>query len=434
MAQTILDSTGSAYEAKVDVENRLWTNSVGHPGSSALGVVSTNNTSNVPLLANGSFTGSWEEVKDYSIIYTSIRTDQDSINTGSYGFNLEFSQDATNVDVCEEYAVMSGTTGAIFSTQPSSRYFRINYINGSIDQGIMRLQTMYRPNYGKPSSHRINDPINDQNDSELSKSVLTGKSELDDTYENISTYRNALNVNSAWVHRKIVNETFHQHTDNVTSFASGVAAGATSVFVVNGSDFATGDEVKFEEGSKQELGVMTLTDVTGSELTLDRPIANTYTTAGSVTEVITNMAVSGNLTNPQIFEIDPPIGTVWQITRILPVIVDNITPDDGRFGGIPSLTNGVSIRAVTEAGRTVVFGNWKNNGDMKADMYDVTYSDKAPAGDYGVNGRWTFTNSQVVAEIDGDADPVQSMQVLIQDDLTDLTSFRLRAQGRVFSP
>ena len=71
---------------------------------------------------------------------------------------------------------------------------------------------------------------------------------------------------------------------------------------------------------------------------------------------------------------------------------------------------------------------------MKLDMYDVLYSDKAPAGNNGTNGRWTFTKAEVVAELDGDASPIQKLEVLVQDDLTGLISFTMRGQGRVFSP
>jgi len=37
-------------------------------------------------------------------------------------------------------------------------------------------------------------------------------------------------------------------------------------------------------------------------------------------------------------------------------------------------------------------------------------------------------------ELDGDSSPIQTMELLIQDDLTELIDYRMRAQGRVFSP
>jgi len=263
-------------------------------------------------------------------------------------------------------------------------------------------------------------------------------SELTGLVENISSYRAALNVNPAYVHRKIVNETFHQHTGTITNPSVAIDMGDTDITVDDTTGFIVGSEIKLEEEVSgvgvQEIGILTITAVVGSVLTVDRPIGNDYTTAATVEEVITNMAVDGTLASPEIFEIDPPLGTIWQFTRILISIVDNLVPDDGKFGGIAALTNGVSLRATTEAGRTVVFANWKTNGDMKLDMFNVDYSDRAPAGAYGVNGRWTFTAAEVVAELDGDASPIQKLEVLVQDALSANITFKIRGQGRVFSP
>jgi len=263
---------------------------------------------------------------------------------------------------------------------------------------------------------------------------LQALSEITDEVEDITSYRKVLNVNNAWVYRKIVNETFHQHTGDTTTPSSPISEGDITINFTSVTGFAEGSEIKLREGSTQEIGLMTITDITALVVTIDRPVGNDYTTAAEIDEVISNMAVSGTLASPEIFEIDPPPLTVWQFTRVLFSITDNLAPDDGKFGGIPALINGVSLRATTAAGRVVVFANWKNNGDMKLDMYDVIYTDKAPAGNHGVHGRWTFTKAEVVAEIDGDASPVQKLEILIQDDLTDLITFIMRGQGRVFSP
>lgn len=190
MGDYIIDGTGNGYPVKVGSDNRIWVDSniTNQSGTAVItniyGTISDGNSSNTPIVANGSFVGTWEEVKDYSMIYVNIRADQDSQNEGNYGLNLEFSQDAGSggIDVCEEYFYESGGKG-IFSVQPSARYFRVNYINGADTQGLFRLQTQYKQNYGKPSSHRIDEPINDQNDAELTKAVITGK-KPDNTYVN----------------------------------------------------------------------------------------------------------------------------------------------------------------------------------------------------------------------------------------------------------
>lgn len=172
--------TPTTHRAEVTEENQLVVLNRNTSGTASWihidGDVSTANSTMVPLGANGSWVGEWEEVKDSAIIYTAIRTDQDGRDTGQFSLHLDFSMDATTPeDVHEEYYIASGTYGAVYSVQPSARYFRPVYYNGATPQGIFRLQTQYRHVYGKPSSHRIDDPISDQNDAELTKSVMTGK-------------------------------------------------------------------------------------------------------------------------------------------------------------------------------------------------------------------------------------------------------------------
>lgn len=265
-------------------------------------------------------------------------------------------------------------------------------------------------------------------------SRIQAVSTLTDKVETITSYRGGLDINNAWLHRKIVNETYHQFTGVETTPSIAITEGDTSITVDDATGFIIGSELMIVEGPIQEIGILTVTNVVANVITIDRPIGNPYTTSAEIKEVTTNMAVSGSLASPEIFEIQAPITNIWQITRILFSIVDNITPDDGRFGGIVALTNGVSLRATTAAGRTVVFANWKTNGDMKLDMFDVTYTDRAPSGQFGVNGRWTFTSAEVIAELDGDSSPIQKLEMLIQDDLTGLIDFRMRAQGRVDRP
>jgi hypothetical protein len=420
------------------VEGPDYIDTNGYKGIVALapGHVSLLNSTTTPLLADASFTGDWELLTNFGVIVVSTTS---NVASAIDGLMVQFSSDGTVAGIIsdDEFTLEAGAKKT-FSFQAAAQYFRLVYTNGSTIQTSFNLQTVLKPYYVKPSSHRIQDNIVDDDDAELTKSVLTGKSLLTEDFENVSTYRETLNVNNAWVNRKIINETYHRHSGNDTTLSVAASAGDTSITVVDATGIITGDEIKLGEVTAgvgvQEIGIITITNVVGSVLTLDRPIGNNYTTAATVEEVTTNMAVSGSLASPQIFEIDPPDGNIWQFTRILLSITDQTAMDDAKFGGITALTNGVSLRATTEAGRTVIFANWKSNQDMKMDMYDVDYSTKAPSGFFGLNGRWTFTKAEVVAELDGDASPVQKLEVLIQDDLTGLDTFKMRGQGRVFSP
>ena len=74
--------------------------------------------------------------------------------------------------------------------------------------------------------------------------------------------------------------------------------------------------------------------------------------------------------------------------------------------------------------------NWKTNSDMKLSMYDVAYTDKAGAGNFGTNGRWSLKRGAGVAlKIDGNFDSY--IELLVQDDLTGLVAFNINAQGSI---
>lgn len=395
------------------------------------GHVCEDNSTVISLGISGEFEGVWQDTLNYNTIIIGVKADQASIIDG---FIISWSSDGITIHDDDTYSI-AANNGKVFTFSPARRYVKLKYINGLVAQLSFNIQTIFKKSGFKASSHRIQDTIIDDDDAELITNVNKAKSDLTGSFENITSYREALNVNPAFVHRKIVNETFHQHTGIVTTPSSGITEGDISINFTSVAGFIVGSEFKLTEGSNQEIGILVITNIVANVVDVDRPIGNDYTTSAVIAEVITEMSQQvGTLASPQIYEVDPPIGVIWQFTRVLFSITDNLAPDDGKFGGIPSLTNGVSLRATTAAGRTVVFANWKNNGDMKLDMFDVTYSDKAPAGNHGVSGRWTFTTAEIVAELDGDASPTQKLEILVQDNISANLTFRMRAQGRVFKP
>ncbi len=413
----------------------------GHNGIVAIapGHVSTVNSREhdpeTPLLADEVFTGEWEDITNFGVMVVSVFVD---VASATDGLMVEFSTDGTGDGLVSDdvYTIAAGAKKT-FSFQAASKFYRVVYTNGGDDQTHFHLQTVLKPYYVKPSSHRIQDSIIDDDDAELVKSVLTGESEVSGVFENVKTRDGALNVNSAFVYRKIVNETFHQHVGTPTTPSVAISMGDTSMTLTSVVGLSVGNKLKLEEGVNQEIGVLTITDITANVVTIDRPLGNDYTTSASVSEVITNMIVDGTLASPEIFEIDPPPGTVWQITRLLISITHTTAGDNSKFGNIAALENGVCLRITSSAGRTAVFANWKTNKDIKLDMFNVEYTDKAGPGLFGTDGRWTFTTAEVVLELDGDADPTQSVQILIQDQLdtiAGLVTFEISAQGRVFSP
>jgi len=91
----------------------------------------------------------------------------------------------------------------------------------------------------------------------------------------------------------------------------------------------------------------------------------------------------------------------------------------------------VDSTKITDEERNILGGNIPLKIEIVGnDMYDLTYAAKPPAGQYGLIARWTFTRAQFVADLDGATGDY--LECLIQDDLTDLDSFQIKGQGRLF--
>lgn len=140
------------------------------PQSMTIGKVSTLNSSTATLGTGASFTGSWERILNYGIIFINVYSDQASATDGLI---IEQSSDGVNADHSDVFSVPAGT-GKNFSINPYALYLRVRYTNGASAQGSFRLQTILKWN-SKPSSHRIQDEISNDDDAELVKAIITGE-------------------------------------------------------------------------------------------------------------------------------------------------------------------------------------------------------------------------------------------------------------------
>lgn len=139
-----------------------------------IGTVSVANSTVTPLAANATFTGTSEDVTDYSSITVQIFTDQAS---AASGFKPQYSPDGTNWDDGDTYTIAAtpANNGKYFSFPTQAKYFRMVYINGSTIQTAFRLQTIFRRSTVKSSSHRLGDYIDDENDAELVKANMMAR-------------------------------------------------------------------------------------------------------------------------------------------------------------------------------------------------------------------------------------------------------------------
>ena len=168
----------------------------------------------------------------------------------------------------------------------------------------------------------------------------------------------------------------------------------------------------------------------GNIVTLDTPIDVIYEVGSNVIRATDNMAVDGSLTT-QVFQIGPVGATAEtevDITRLMGYLEDATAMDEAKFGGITALTNGIVLRV----NDTVITNIWniKSNGDFGLICFDTEYTTKAPAGVFGFRFRNTYAG-QDKHGVTIRLYPGDKLELLVQDDLTDLLQFNMMAQGHV---
>lgn len=169
----------------------------------------------------------------------------------------------------------------------------------------------------------------------------------------------------------------------------------------------------------------------GSVITLDTPIDRQFLSGANSITAIDNMNIDGSGAT-QIFQVGPTgVGADIDITRIMGFIQDGVTPgmDDSKFGGIAGgLTNGVVLRYNNNVMNNL--WNIKTNGEFGLFCYDTAYTANAPAGSEGFRFRNSY-GGQSKHGVTIRLEPGDTLELLIQDDLTDLEDFRMLAQGHV---
>lgn len=229
------------------------------------------------------------------------------------------------------------------------------------------------------------------------------------------------------VQHHIVNELFHLHTGIVSTVAVASSSGDISIIVANDAVFTVGDAVQINNGIIETTFPIITAKLGGNELQFDRPLDFGYGIGNQIEVVHTDLSTTaGTLAAPTSHVVKPEPGLIWHIKRILISLTHGSAATDDKFGDQPALTNGVVLRASVN-GQIGSFTNWKTNGDLVLDMYDVRYSDKAGSSLFGTSGRGSFDRIGATVELNGDNGDF--LEILIQDDLTLLGSYFVNAQG-----
>lgn len=211
--------------------------------------LSTNNSSTTPLGVGGVFTGAaWDDLYTLGIstVAVMIFANQASANLG---LKIQFSSDGVNVDVEKSFSIPAAAApgqGQMMTFGKQGRYFRIVYTNNSVAQGAFRLQTILSRVPLKNSSIRIALDLAGEEDAELVKSIMMGKTPTG-IYKNMNVDETGTQIvntiagfNAAFSQGYVATAATTRFACRATTFVEQATNAQRSISSANAADTAAG--------------------------------------------------------------------------------------------------------------------------------------------------------------------------------------------------
>ncbi len=174
-----------------------------------------------------------------------------------------------------------------------------------------------------------------------------------------------------------------------------------------------------------------ISNLVGTTVTINVPSDKQFTSGALIQCGSFNMNVDGSSVR-KLFHVGPPLGSIWHITSLIIGITSTNVMDDSKFGSLTSLSKGVVLRQVDGSSHNIFVVN--DNGGWRERCFDVSYADKAPAGVYGFGAKISFTDesgSGTTVILNGSTG--DTLEFIIQDNLTALTKFAATVQGHKYT-
>lgn len=214
---------------------------------------------------------------------------------------------------------------------------------------------------------------------------------------------------------------------NAVTLAQATVVDSYTFTAVAGHNFVTGNIARFKEGNRFLRA--TVVNVATNVITIDQPFDYAFSTAAICSRASADMNVNGSVT-PVIFEVSPAGTTlVDDINSISFEMIDDSAMDDTKFGGLNALTRGVLLRQINGIRKNLSI--FKTNASFQTQGLGE-YRDKSGGGQYGFNARRIFNAGEwnnCIIRLDGTTN--DTLQIIIQDDLTGLVSFKAMAHAHI---
>lgn len=136
------------------------------------GFASTANSTTTALGSNATFTGTWEDLRDYATLSVTVYA---NVASATGGLQFQWSGDGVTEDESEDITISASHPGRAMAFNVRGRYFRIRYTNGATAQTTFRLNTVYRPSGSGTNNHTITEVLEDTTLAIVTRSVIAGQ-------------------------------------------------------------------------------------------------------------------------------------------------------------------------------------------------------------------------------------------------------------------
>lgn len=136
-------------------------------------VISVLNSTTATLTSGSVYTGTGEDVTNFSEMRVSVFS---NVASATDGLSIQQSSDNTNWDITDTYTVSlsSAGQGKTYVVPRQARYFRVVYTNGGTNQTTFRLQIILNRTATAPSSNRASDAYTNETDLVQNQVFLMG--------------------------------------------------------------------------------------------------------------------------------------------------------------------------------------------------------------------------------------------------------------------
>ena len=242
---------------------------------------------------------------------------------------------------------------------------------------------------------------------------------------------NALAINIQDQHTRAFDLFFAKDVGNPTTLTTDAVEDEYFLSVTTGHGLVATNDFVLQDLVSQRGFTGQVVSIAGDNIVnIDRPLEFSYLATSTIVQERTKELNVDGSSMRQVFSVGSPLTAELDITRFMIQMITDSAIELDKFGDIAPLTRGCVMRAVN--GSSYNFQNFKTNSEISHVSYDLEIYDAANPGQgvYGLNGRLTYAGQEkhgVTIRIGGG----ESIEFIVQDDLSGLTQFRVIAAGHM---